>query len=307
MRVIGPYSVLLAAIFLPLYHALSSEIPFDDILQSKPETHVAHYQSSLTDMVSNRHLSLTRFKLADKDHTFYAAKNEPSNTLNSFYFSTEPESGLGPRPLSEHMPENSAPVIIYKAHLKLHRRDNIIFFNSLDSSFDVTTSRHPYRSGFADNSQMTKTIIDQQEDIITFALQKPYIQHDLPSDFQMEWPVNITLFCNCGPDKNLLLSGSGTASLNAVSQQFMLQGGMPSNKGNYSLGIQGDLPYNLNNITMFHARAKLETPSGSHHNSHGSITSLITTEPDVTIIGQYLGIVRLPNHAVDNFAVQFSN
>ena len=143
MRVIGPYSVLLAAIFLPLYHALSSEIPFDDILQSKPETHVAHYQSSLTDMVSNRHLSLTRFKLADKDHTFYAATNEPSNTLNSFYFSTEPESGLGPRPSSEHMPENSAPVIIYKAHLKLHRRDNIIFFNSLDSSFDVTTSRQP--------------------------------------------------------------------------------------------------------------------------------------------------------------------
>ena len=32
MRVIGPYIVLLAAIFLPLYNALSSEIPFNDIL-----------------------------------------------------------------------------------------------------------------------------------------------------------------------------------------------------------------------------------------------------------------------------------
>ena len=45
MRVIGPYSVLLAAIFLPLYHALSSEIPFDDILQSKLER-MSHIISS---------------------------------------------------------------------------------------------------------------------------------------------------------------------------------------------------------------------------------------------------------------------
>ena len=44
-------------------------------------------------MMSNCYLSLTRFKVADKDHTFYAATKEPSNTLNSFYFSSEPESG----------------------------------------------------------------------------------------------------------------------------------------------------------------------------------------------------------------------
>jgi hypothetical protein len=59
--------------------------------------------------------------------------------------------------------------------------------------------------------------------------------------------------------------------------------------------------------SLFDVRAKLETPSGSLHNSRGSITSLIKTEPDVTIIGQYLGTVRLPNYAVDNFTVQFSN
>ena len=258
-------------------------------------------------MTSNRNLSLTQFTLADKSHTFRAATNEPSNMLNSFYFSTEPELGLGPQPSSEHMARNSTPVIIYNAHLKLYRRDNIVSFNSLDSIFDVTTSRHPIRGGFGDNSQMTESIIDRQKDIITFALQKPYTRHDLPSDFRMEWPVDITLFCNYGPNDNLLLSGSGAASLNAASQQFMLQGGMPSNKGNYALGIQGDLPYYLTNITLFQAWARLETLSGSHHNSLGSTTLLITTEPDVTIIEQNLGIVRQPNHAVDNFAVQFSN
>ena len=40
MRIIGPYSILLAAIILPLYHGLSSEISVNDILQSKPETHI---------------------------------------------------------------------------------------------------------------------------------------------------------------------------------------------------------------------------------------------------------------------------
>ena len=71
--------------------------------------------------------------------------------------------------------------------------------------------------------------------------------------------------------------------------------------------MAGSLTINLTNISLFHARAKLEALSGSHHNSRGSITSLITTEPDVTIIEKYLSLVRLPNQSVENFAARISN
>ena len=58
--------------------------------------------------------------------------------------------------------------------------------------------------------------------------------------------------------------------------------------------MAGGLTYSLTNILLFQARAKRETPSGALHNSCGSITSFITTEADVTIIEQYLGLARLP-------------
>ena len=151
-------------------------------------------------------------------------------------------------------------------------------------------------------------MIEQQENSFTFVYQKPFIQHALPSNFQIEWPVNITLFCNCGPDNNnMLLTGSGGASFATINQRFALEGGIPSQHGNYALGITGTPPHNLANITSFPAKAQLKTPSGYSHISTGSITSLIETEPEVNIAGQYLGIIHKTNQTVFNLELQFSN
>ena len=151
-------------------------------------------------------------------------------------------------------------------------------------------------------------MIEQQENSFTFVYQKPFIQHDLQSNFQIERPVNITLFCNCGPDNNnMLLTGSGVVSFATIKQQFALEGGIPSQHGNYAVGITGTPPDNLADITSFPAKAQLKTPSGSSHISTGSITPLIETEPDVNIAGQYLGIIHKTNQTVVNLALQFSN
>ena len=61
------------------------------------------------------------------------------------------------------------------------------------------------------------------------------------------------------------------------------------------------------NITSFPAKTQLKTTFGSSHISTGSTTSLIETEPDVNIAGQYLGIIHKTNQTVVNLALQFSN
>ena len=105
----------------------------------------------------------------------------------------------------------------------------------------------------------------------------------------------------------MLLTGSGVASSASIKQRFALEGGIPSQHGNYALGITGTPPHNLANITSFLAKAQLKTPSGYSHISTGSITSLIETEPEVNIAGQYLGIIHKTNQTVFNLELQFSN
>ena len=105
----------------------------------------------------------------------------------------------------------------------------------------------------------------------------------------------------------MLLTESGVLSFATIKQRLALEGGIPSQHGNYAVGITGTPPHNLANITSFPAKAKLKTPSGYSHISTGSITSLIETEPDVNIAGQYLGIIHKTNQTVVNLALQFSN
>ena len=167
--------------------------------------------------------------MKDENHIFHSVKNEPSHTVEAPYNRAQPLSALQPQSSSEQVTRNNLPVIIYNSQIRLYRHNNISQSNYLDSSFSLTTSRHESRNRTTVNSQMTENMIEQQEYSFTFVYQKPFIQHALPSNFQIEWPVNITLFCNCGPDNNnMLLTGSRVASFATIKQWCALEGGIPS-------------------------------------------------------------------------------